>query len=452
MQESKTQFDVVFVSSHGRHHWLARELAKNEWQVGHLDVSKLLGSWGEQDLKNPFGLSINSDLNQDQLAEWHLMSHSKKISNGVSLLLEKGPFEGSGPLKNFFKGKLGFNELLQKKLESFSQSPSVSEEVGQKSKLKNLSFEDQWLAHLGQQLASSIYSDNSRAQELSGGVPIFEDIYKDHSTRETRDSERFFSQVRHAKNFVPTRILTVEVASDSFFEISFEFQGAGAAKSEGVTSQKIKARVLIWALTSAQTDHLSKIANQLLFSGKSAEAKWNWQKFSMRGPSEVIEIWPIQFYMVEHLRLPWTHENLVLVSKNANGDFDAWMRLPSIFRFNADYHFRLSEAFKKKLATRFTSDAFEVLALPLESSLSKEQLGPSPWPIFTLEDLGELKCKKSPYLIFESCENLQTHQVQAQLRFQNDLFQKLTKMRKDWLAVEAKIKQRAIDREISMRK
>ena len=57
---------LIIVSSFGRHNWLAKELAFNEWRVGLLDCSKILGEWREDDLRNPFGLSLTSELKSEQ--------------------------------------------------------------------------------------------------------------------------------------------------------------------------------------------------------------------------------------------------------------------------------------------------------------------------------------------------------------------------------------------------
>ena len=374
------------------------------------------------------------------------MAQTQKISNGVSLLLDHGPFEGSGPLRDFFKTSMHIKTEVATFLQPKSQPGELDSVVDQK--IKDLGFEDLWLVNLSRQMASSIYLENSKAHVLDPGVPIFDDLYKDGSSSETRNSEKFFKDVLLVKNMEPTRLSSVQKNSDGFFEVGLEIPFEGGARSSGLYPLKMRSRVLIWALTSAETEFLSHDSAQLLFSGKSIEPTWSWQRFSFGGPADVIERWPIQFYAVQHLRLPWTHDNFTLISKKTAQTFDVWMRIPSIFRFNSDYLYKLGEKFQKLLTQRFVSKDFEVLDAPLESKVSREQLGPPRWPIYSFADIASLKPLNHPYLIFESCENLKTHQVQAQLSFQNRLFENLTQMRREWLAVEARAKQKAVSREI----
>ncbi len=450
MEDYKTSYDVIFVSAFGRHHWLSKELAKNEWQVGHVDVSRLLGSWSEQDLKNPFGMSMTSnaaaDANPAQVDAWKTMVHAQKVSHGVSLLMDRGPFEGSGPLKEFFKTKLAIKTEVSDVLSAKSQVLETEADLDQK--IKSLGFEDLWLVNLSRQMASSVYLENAKSSLLDNGVPIFDELYKDCSTIESRSSESFFREIVLAKNIEPSRFSSVQKAADGFFEIGLEVPFEGGAKSSGLYPLKMRSRVLVWALTSAETEFLSHDVSQFLFAGKNIEPTWSWQRFSFSGPAEVIERWPIQFFSVGHLRLPWTHDNLTLISKKTATTFDVWMRVPAIFRFNSDYLFQLGEKFQKALVSRFVSKDFEVVEAPLETKMAKDHLGPPRWPVYSFADIANFKPLKHTYLIFESCENLKTHQVQAQLNFQNKLFENLTNMRREWLAVEARAKQKAVNREI----
>ncbi len=451
MEEAKASFDIVFVSSFGRHHWLARELALNHWEVGHIDVSDLLGSWGEQDLRNPFGLSKISHLNPEQISAWHTMAQAQKISNGVSLLLEHGPFEASGPLRDFFKTRLQINNHAESLLRENSLAVLGSNISQLNQKIQAMGFEDLWLVNLSRQLASSIYLENAQAYELGGGVPIFDELYKDCSTPDTRSSAKAFKGIDLVKNFEPSHLAGFKETKNGFFELDLDMAFEGGARSSGLYKQNIKTRVLVWALTSAETEYLSHDSVKTLFTGKKLDPIWSWQRFSFSGPSEVVAAWPIQFYSLEHLRLPWSHDNLTLISKKSANSFDVWMRIPCIFRFNSDYQYKLSEQFRRKLASRFTSNDFQVVDLPLESRATKAQLGPPRWPVYSLDDVSSLKPMHRPYLIFESSELLRTHQAQAQLIFQNNLFLKLMLMRRQWLKVEAKVKQKIFDREIRTR-
>ncbi len=428
MQDTKTSFDIIFVSAFGRHHWLAKELAASEWRVGHIDVTKLLGQWGEQDVKNPFGLSKVPDLNPEQLQSWQTMTKAIKVENGLSILLNEGPFEGSGPLKDFFKTRFS------------------SHQVG--------SFDDTWRSGLTKQLASSVYLDNFKAHELSTEIPVSDEILKDLSTPDSRHSQKFFKDVPHVQNFEPARFSSIEKAQDGHFELVIETPYQGESKSNAYEPRKMRSRVLVWALTSAETEFLSHELMPFLFFSKIVDPAWSWQRFSYVGPAEVLERWPTQFYLLGHLRMPWTHDNLCLISKrdssrNEVSRFDVWMRVPTIFRFNSNYHFALGHQLQIKLNERFVAKDFELVDLPIESNLAKEKLGPPRWPVYLFED--QPKALKNPYLIFESCEILKTHQAQASLRFQADLYANLEVLRKQWLAVEARAQQKTINREINMR-
>lgn len=440
-------FDVIIVSSFGRHNWLAKELALNEWRVGLMDCSKILGEWREDDLRNPFGLSLTADLKSEQSDYYQAQYRAQKVEKGVSILFARGPFEGSGPMQSFFRSKQNISRQLVQYLEPKTNA--------KKKNLKSKNFDDNWLLNLSQQLSASVYSDNANAHFLDGTLPIFSELYKDQSTTDFRRSAHFLKDLPSAANFDVSHLISVEKASDDQFELvatalrtSANDAGADVKSMKSASHQVLRTRVLIWALSSAESEFLSPKARQFLFPKQILEASWSWQRFSMRGPSDLLELWPEQFYMIDHLRLPWTHDNLGLISKTDAVHFDIWMRVPTIFRFNTKYNSELGGLFAKKLCDRFSSDDFEMVELPTDARLKKEQLGPPRWPVFSAEDVRSFKNLKKKYLIFDSVDQHRTHQAQTQLKIQDALFQELTQMRRDWLAVEAKSKQKSINKEI----
>jgi len=459
-------YDVVFVSAYGRHNWLVRELDRNQWRVAHIDIGSLLGEWSEDDVRNPFGLAKTSGLNSEQFAYWQALSGGQKISNGLSILFDSGPFEGSGPLTDFLQASKQIPSEVTVCLRQVGE-----DDILKRWGLKSLKFEDIWMLNLSQQLSSTLFSENAYSGEISGCLPIFSEMYKDFSSSEMRNPGQFFKNLELVTNFEATHLSGIRKSPDGFFEIdlaynlekhlarrktNLETSGEGvSAKSfqaqKPAVDHKLKTRVLVWGLSSAESEFLSHDVARFLYSTQNLEAKWSWQRFSFNGPSEILELWPTQFYMLKNLRLPWTHDNLCLISQKARSGFDVWMRIPSIFRFNLDYISELAMQFTKRLGEKFLSEDFACVDLPIETKLGKERLGPPRWPVYLPEDRARLKALKDKYLVFDSCEHLKTHQVQAQLKFQEKLFHELTLMRKHWLAVEAKAMQKAISKEIRLR-
>jgi hypothetical protein len=442
-------FDVIIVSSFGRHNWLAKELALNEWRVGHIDCSKILGEWREEDLRNPFGLSATPDLKTEQAEYWKSNFRAQHVEKGLSILFARGPFEGSGPMQKFFRSKQNISKQLVQYLEPQSHQSN--------EKRKNLhakSFDETWLLNLSQQMSATVYLDNAQANRLDESYPIFSDLYKDLSSSECRRSAHFLKNLPSAANFEASHLVSVEKASDHSFELTATASRTDSQESKsskGIGHQVLRARVLLWGLGSAETEFLSPQARKFLFPTRILEASWSWQRFAFKGPSDILELWPEQFFMIDHLRLPWTHDNLGLVSKTDAVNFDIWMRVPTIFRFNAKYTGELGALFARKLCDRLMTDDFEMLELPTDSRLKKEQIGPPRWPIFSFEDVSSFKNLKKKYLIFDSVDQHRTHQIQAQLKIQDDLFQELTQMRREWLTIESKAQQKFINNEIRMK-
>lgn len=135
--------------------------------------------------------------------------------------------------------------------------------------------------------------------------------------------------------------------------------------------------------------------------------------------------------MIENLNLPWTNSNMALVQRTVNKDhFDVWMRIPSAQRFQTGHLQGLGEEIAQLLKERLPGADVTVTNLPQDYHYDYTELGPSPFPVFSEEDLLSLKRVKMKNLFYDGPEFWENLDWGGQFRFQETIRDEIVSQKK----------------------
>lgn len=451
MSAVKTEYDLCIVSHNERHHHLAEELSRQNWKVALIDVRNQRGAWKSADLVNPFGLSVDKRITPENL-EYYNKTYSISASDkAFTLKFKNRVFESNTEIEPYV---LKREKISSSQKNSFNYvCSSTGAELFELKKM-NLAdayqdFENSNLLMMTGQIASNNFKPHYLAHHGLQYMPIFNDWKKLNQVQSKDQIERSYEYFRlvNLESLVQNK--------QKRFEIQIQ-----AAKSNSlnslVQSSFIQSRLLIWGLSTEETEFCFPKLTNGFFDSKILQADWNWQSFRFRMKSKIkdqiqTDSWPKHFYICFDPRLEWTHENLLLVnevneaqkaSENSHV-YDVFLRIPNIFRFNSSYHQELAEKLQKNLNDLFSGTGWENLSLPIESELGREKLGPSIYPIFDAQKRMHHKRLMRSNLFYDSSEEIMSYQLQIQILRQQEYYRLFMQMRDHWINEELKKVERA---------
>lgn len=362
---------VILVSAFGRGHWLAAALAQEGIKTILIDVSNKLGVWPAEDIEGPFGLFRTEKISEGQVERLYCEDSFEEAVDGFSLWLKSGPFELKGPLTKY-------------RLEKSTLSPQVQDQLLQnpahknKSIYKNTSFKESWLLHLAHQWASSTYVPNAHALLEGRASPLVSPFMVRHATRGG-----------YEKSFQWLKSKGVEVIRpQDVLDISFQGRNKiSGIELSGSEQGLFKLDKMIWLLSSEETYYLNEKVGEYFFPQGALEPEWSWIRYRV-GLNDCTErkALPLHMVVLEDVDSPWTHENMMIIQRTALADqFDVWMRIPTVQRFNKEYLADRSQAMIGLLLQRMPLSQPQVLSFPQEYYYTYAQLGPSRYPVFAAE-------------------------------------------------------------------
>lgn len=362
---------VILVSAFGRGHWLAAALAKEGIKTTLIDVSAKLGVWPSEDVEGPFGFFRNERISESQLERLYSDDPYVEVSNGFTVWLKEGPFEFKGPLTKY-------------KLDHVSLSSHIKEALlggAQKNNrliYKNLdafNFEQSWLLHLAHQWAGTTYLPNARAAERGEALPIFSSFLVRQATRAGLEKSLEWLASKGVEVLRPQQIEDVSFSSRkaiSGLELLGEKQGL------------LRVEQVVWMLSSEESYFLNERLGKYFYPEGALEPAWCWVRYRV-GLRECFERdhLPAHSLLIDDVNSPWTHENMMVLQRTSLPDqFDVWMRLPTVQRFNKDYLTSRSEKMKNLLMQRMSLSEPQILSFPQEYYYTYAQLGASRFPVF----------------------------------------------------------------------
>lgn len=364
---------VILVSAFGRGHWLAAALAQEGIKTTLVDVSTKLGVWPSEDVEGPFGFFRNERISESQMERLYHDDPYDEVPNGFTLWLKDGPFEFKGPTTKF-------------KIEKASLNPHVKDFLlggsGQKNaraiykSLDSFTFDQSWLLHFAHQWAGTTYHSNAQGAVAGEAVPLFSSFLVRQATRNGLEKSLQWLSSKGVEVIRPQQINDVSFGGGKTItglELSGEKQGLFGLEQ------------IVWMLTSEETYFLNERLAKYFFPEGPLEPEWCWVRYrmSLQACFERDHL-PAHTVVMNDLYSPWTHENLMILQRTSLSDqFDAWMRIPTVQRFNKEYLTSRSHRMQKDLLSRMSLSDPQVLSFPQEYYYTYAQLGAARFPVFS---------------------------------------------------------------------
>ena len=374
--------EVAIISIFGRGVWLAAELAKNNIPVTLLEISNQMGTWKPEDAQGPFGVfSPLVEQVKEILGEAHLLS----LPQGLTLWTRSGSLEFRGPNIKHCLQQLQTPQKVIRYLDATEVLKASDLNSADLKFLESLSFQKNWLMHFAHALSSNVATLSTEAFREASKRNLFSEF-----SCVQANLKSYEQSLKWCESFGVQVLRNVELKDISFIE------KAQIAGLEIRTSKPgmFKANQFVICLTSEEAGRISSTAQSSLFSNLALEPDWVWSRFevSIFGTAPLSHLTraqlPAHFIVLGDLDLPWSHENFMIWQKrrdfsNVSDSFDVWMKIPNSQRFQRQYLQDRGQALCELMQQRLPENEFQIQALPLEATMTFQDLGPTRQPVYS---------------------------------------------------------------------
>jgi hypothetical protein len=366
---------VIIVSAFGRGHWLAQALVSEGIKTTLIDVTAQLGAWPSEDSEGPFGFFRTEGISESQIERLYSDDHFDEVSNGFTIWLDQGPFECKGPLTRY-------------RTEQLKLAPQVNDVLLGTADLKSakllyknigsIDFSRSWLLHLSHQWAGTTYEPNAKAAEAGMSLPMFSPFLVRGASRAGFERSLKWIASKGVDVVRPQQVMDVSFKGKSMIS-GLEISGA----PQGL----FKLDHLVWMLTSEESYFLNERIGKYFFPKGALESEWCWVRYRVAfGDCHERDVLPLHALMIEDLESPWVHENMMVVQRTSLPDqFDVWMRIPTVQRFNTEYLTSRGEGMKSFLMKKMSLLNPQIMNFPQEYYYTYAQLGAPRFPVFSAE-------------------------------------------------------------------
>lgn len=425
--EVKT-WDVILVSAFGRADWLATELRSLGLTVFLVDVTSQLGNWPAEDIEGPCGFFMLEKYEQSFLEQVSHLDTFVPLESGFTVWTDAGPLEMKAPLTAYRFSRLGLHPKMWEILNSLSlSSTSYRHSEGDFSQI--------WPLSLAHQLASTTYLPNRRAHEEGEALPLLANFSTRNSTRGGFDRSLKWVTSKDVKLTQNSQILDVALAGRRHLT---------ALELKGEPSGLFRFDHLVWTLSSEETYFLNERLGKKLFPQGVIESTWSWMRFRMKiGDCMEVQILPQHVCLMDDVMAPWTHENLCVLQKTTLAEnIDAWIRLPSVQRFNKEYLKEMGDRISRRLRKKMPQSAASVLSYPQEYYYTYEDLGAPRFPLFLKEDESSRRYSFFQNFHRDGLEIWPNFSRESQYRVQSQLRDRIAKT---WHQAQLKKKEKELN-------
>jgi len=404
------EYDVVLVSAFRNGYWLASELRRQKLKVLVIDLSAKLGLWPAEDVEGPFGLFKTETLKGTLLEGLWAEESFNEVENGFTLWLKSGPVEFKGPLTRYQIEKSGLDPKL---FETLGRQTGI--QVQKNFTADSLNFETHWLIPFSCQLASTTYSSARNSVNLPRALPLAASFYVRWANRNANEK---------AARWLKSQDISFSDKTD-IIDLSFENRKKiTGIELKGEISGLVRSKALVWGLTSEESYFYNSVLGQDLFPAGPLESEWSWIRYRLKiKPNSQTRLMPLHFCSFEDKDSPWSHENMILWQKTSLDEFmEAWVRIPTVQRFNKNYLALMGEKILKSINERVAGLDAEIQNQPQESTYTYHQLGPSRFPVFRSSSAAtRMKSNGAKNLFHQSHERvpLYSHEAHQELAEEN---------------------------------
>lgn len=265
----KPLFDFIVFAPWPRGLYLAEKLSEKGKKTAYVEILPRP--------KSPFGLFLDEN-SKEEREFLKTLGFLFRQEGGFCLLSS----EGVWPLQNVGEMK--------------DRHPVLTNKLSEKS-FKD--FKNHWLTYLSFNLAGKVFEYNN--SELSDkSLNLFSDYFLfEPSFKKTK----YFQTDHHKISFYKAQ----------FEEISFDNKELNCV----IQNQTLKAEAYFWLAEN----HFPILENK-----KNCKPYWQWTAFFLKTDfGEYKEIIPSHFVSIQHLFLPWSHDNLLSVF-NKRDYLEVWVR------------------------------------------------------------------------------------------------------------------------------
>ncbi|MNK01285.1 hypothetical protein D3C87_190820 [compost metagenome] len=359
---------VVLLSAFGRGHWLAAALAQEGIKTTLIDVTSKLGVWPSEDVEGPFGFFRTDRISESKMERIYADDPFAESVNGFTVWLKEGPIEFKGPLTRF---KLEKSSLTSEAIAAILEGSQnkLSRNVQQQS------FSESWLIDLAHQWASTTYVPSAKGYTRGRALPLAGSFFVRGATRAGLEKSLKWLEGKGVEVIRPQEIFDISFGQNKTIngiELRGEMQGLWHTEQ------------MVWMLSSEETYFLNEKIGKYFFPEGALESEWCWVRYRV-GLQECFErnSLPLHTLVIEDVYSPWTHENFMVLQRTAVDDqFDVWMRIPTVQRFNKEYLTLRSVRMAEHLTARMPLTEPQVLSYPQEYYYTYAQLGAPRFAVF----------------------------------------------------------------------
>lgn len=363
---------VILVSAFGRGHWLAAALAAEGIKTTLVDVSSKLGVWPSEDVEGPFGFFRNEKITELQMERLYSDDPFEEVPNGFTVWFKDRPLEFKGPLTKFNLEQLPLSSHIK---DFFSGAGSLKSTRALYKNQETIPFEQSWLLHLAHQWAGTTYQPSARGSQKGEPLPLFSSFLVRQATRNGLEKSLTWLTSKGVEVLKPHQLMDASFGGSKSVT-GLEFSG----EKQGL----FRLEQLVWLLSSEETYFLNERLGKYFFPEGPLEPEWCWVRYRV-GLNACFERdrLPLHCVVMDDLYSPWTHENMMVLQRTSLPDqFDVWMRIPTVQRFNKEYLTARSEKMIQILKSRMVKSEPQVLSYPQEYYYTYAQLGASRFPVF----------------------------------------------------------------------
>ena len=369
-----TPWDVLLVSAYGRSDWLAVELKSAGLSVAMIDVSPQLGNWPMEDVAGPFGLFMLEKYQHSYLEYISHLGNPTTVESGFTVWTGDGPIEMKSALTAYRFAQLGLHPQMRDLLNS-TEPMTVKE----KMLLENTPFQEIWPLNLAYQLASTTFKVKRTALSGERVLPLMNSFLVHQSSRDSFERSLKWVESYEIQVFKDCEIVDIAMAGR---------RQLTGIEIQGPKSGFFKFDQMVSSLSSEETYYVNERLGKKLFPQGAIDCSWSWMRFRLKVENcmEVSSL-PQSVCWMSDVMEPWTHENLCVLQKTASPEnLDAWVRLPTVQRFNKDYLTNIGQKLVKNFEQKIPLSKPEILTYPQAYYYTYKELGPARFPIYLSED------------------------------------------------------------------
>jgi hypothetical protein len=367
-------WDVLLVSAFGRGDWLAVELKSQGLSVCLIDVSESLGHWPAEDIEGPFGFFMREDYPQSFIEYISQLGNFRNLGSGFTVWTKDGPLEMKSSITGYRMAQLGLHPGLRDLLAG-PKSLSAHE----KSELNQCPFSQIWPLCLAFQVDATTYKPNRQALQGATSMPLMNSFSVNLATRSGRERSLKWVESQGVPVILNSEILDIAMSGR---------RQLTGVELKGEKSGFFKFEQLVWNLSSEESYFFNERLGKKLFPQGVIEPHWDWMRFRIK-VQECLEVHTLLSHLclIDDVMEPWTHENLCLLQKTGSTEnIDAWVRAPTVQRFNKDYLKNLGRRLEEKLRGKMPMSEATVVDYPQAFTYTYKELGPPRFPIYLKED------------------------------------------------------------------